>query len=75
MVDQGDECTDPTSPTTRLGPPPKKKIVKGKKRNPNMDISEDPNHLAHNGWLVYPTLGWIMWQVTMFIGVTSTNFG
>jgi len=25
-----------------------------------MDISEDPNQLAHNGWLVYPTLGWIM---------------
>jgi hypothetical protein len=68
MVDPGDERT------TILGPHPKK-WVKGKKQNSNMDISEDPHQLAHNGWLVYPTLGWIMWQANMLTSVTSTNFG
>jgi hypothetical protein len=55
MANSRDEGIDPTSPTTGLGPPPRKrKRAKGKRHNPNKEILEDPNYLACNGWWSVP---------------------
>ncbi len=49
MADLEDEGNDPISPMVGLGCPPRKR-AKGNWHNPNREILEDPNQLAHNGW-------------------------
>lgn len=47
MANSRDERTNPTSPTVRLRPPPRKQ-VKGKKHNPNKEFWKIVASLALN---------------------------